>query len=229
MSTVKMAELSRRSGVSVATLKYYLRSGLLHPGTATAANQALYDESHVHRVRLVRSLVEVGRLSLADTARVLAAVDGDEPMHHAFAVAQDAMVPGRQASDPAFPAALAEVDRFVRRHRLAVRPDAAVRVMLANVLVSLWAVGWRPGGESGPEVDSRLFDPLVPGLLAQAEIEVGSLPTGDRAAQMEHSVVGTIAFEVAQAAVRRMALEHVSARRFGRRPARPAGPARPAW
>ena len=39
-----MAELSRSSGVPVATIKDYLREGLLPPGTATSATRAEYGE-----------------------------------------------------------------------------------------------------------------------------------------------------------------------------------------
>ena len=48
------------------------------------------------------------------------------------------------------------------------------------------------------------------------------MPTEDRAALMETSVIGTIAVEAANSALRRMALEHASWQRFGgrRRPRR---------
>ena len=37
---MRISELSRRSSVPVATIKYYLRAGLLHEGRRTAATQA---------------------------------------------------------------------------------------------------------------------------------------------------------------------------------------------
>jgi len=46
--------------VSTATIKYYLREGLLRPGEAVGATQASYDEGHVERLRLIRVLREVG-------------------------------------------------------------------------------------------------------------------------------------------------------------------------
>jgi DNA-binding transcriptional MerR regulator len=63
-----MAELAARSGLSVATIKFYLREGLLPPGEATGATRSRYDESHVRRLRLIRALTEVAglRLELAD-------------------------------------------------------------------------------------------------------------------------------------------------------------------
>src|SRR3954469_3247740 len=72
---VRIAELSRRSGVSVPTIKFYLREGLLPPGTPTGRNQASYDGAHERRLRLLRALVEVGGLSTAALRQVLLAVD----------------------------------------------------------------------------------------------------------------------------------------------------------
>ncbi|MEX0846376.1 MAG: MerR family transcriptional regulator [Ilumatobacteraceae bacterium] len=220
---MKIAGLSGATGVSVATLKYYLRESLLHPGAATAVNQADYDDSHVRRVRLIRALVELGGLSLADVGTVLAAVDDDTlPVHDAFGVAQDAMVPHRRpAADSSTEAdaelhdrAMAEVDRFVRRHGLDVRPDAAVRTMLADALAALSRFGWaEPGQLAGAEV----FDGLVAPAMAEAEFSIDLVPEpADRGEQLEYTVVGTVVFEVANAAVRRMALEHHSHRRFAR-------------
>ncbi|MFD7659160.1 MerR family transcriptional regulator, partial [Actinosynnema sp. NPDC059797] len=74
---MRIGELSRRSGVSVPTIKFYLREGLLAPGSGTARNQASYGEAHERRLRLVRALVEVGGLSLTAVREVLAASDGD--------------------------------------------------------------------------------------------------------------------------------------------------------
>ena len=49
----------------------------------------------------------------------------------------------------------------------------------------------------------------------QAEREVATTPhPALRAQQVEHTVVGTVVFEVAYAALRRMALEHASAQRW---------------
>lgn len=210
---MRMGELSHVTGVPVATLKYYLREGLLQAGAATAVNQADYDDSHVKRVKLVQALLQLGRLSIADARQVIAAVDDEAlPIHAAFGVAQDAMVPPREREGDRYTVALADVDRFVARHRLQVRPDAAVRGMLADALVGLDECGLLP---EGFEVDASLFDDLVAPLVELAVSEVGTTPLdATRAEQVEHTVVGTIVFEVAYAALRRMALEHASAGLF---------------
>ena len=71
---MRMSELSRAAGVPVATIKYYLREGLLPPGEQTSATQARYDDQHVRRLRLVRALTDVGGLSLAAVRDVLGAL-----------------------------------------------------------------------------------------------------------------------------------------------------------
>lgn len=206
---MRIAALGDATGLPVATLKYYLREGLLHPGTATAVNQAVYDDSHVRRARLVRALLELGGLQLADIKRVLAAVEDETvPLHDAFGLAQDAMVPPRPRSGAAYERALADVDVFVHRHKLRVRPDAHVRGMLADALVAVRSGGW--------DFDLAAFDERMPGVVAQAVAELSGIPDADRSAQMETSVIGTISYEVALAALRRLALEHASWRRFGR-------------
>lgn len=72
---MKISELARQTGVPVATLKFYLRAGLLHPGVALNRTQASYDESHVERTRLVRALTESAGLGLAAVHAVLATLE----------------------------------------------------------------------------------------------------------------------------------------------------------
>ncbi|MEZ3177928.1 MerR family transcriptional regulator [Streptomyces pimonensis] len=71
---MRISELSRLSGVPNATIKYYLREGLLPPGRSTAATQAEYDEAHLRRLRLIRALTGVRGLSVASARSVLDAM-----------------------------------------------------------------------------------------------------------------------------------------------------------
>jgi DNA-binding transcriptional MerR regulator len=84
---LKMAELSERSGVSPATIKHYLREGLLGGRdeiVKTSRNMAYYRPELVDRVKLIKRLQEerymplkVIREVLADEDRLLdAAVEG---------------------------------------------------------------------------------------------------------------------------------------------------------
>ncbi|MFE9480025.1 MerR family transcriptional regulator [Streptomyces spororaveus] len=72
---MKISELSRRTGVPVASIKYFLRQGLLPAGRATAATLAEYGDEHAQRLRLIKALTTLGGLSIAATREVLGAVD----------------------------------------------------------------------------------------------------------------------------------------------------------
>ncbi|MEU9377561.1 MerR family transcriptional regulator [Streptomyces sp. NPDC048255] len=72
---MKISELSKRTGVPVASIKYFLRQGLLPAGRATAATLAEYGEEHAQRLRLVKALTTLGGLSIAATRDVLGAID----------------------------------------------------------------------------------------------------------------------------------------------------------
>jgi hypothetical protein len=80
--------------------------------------------------------------------------------------------------------------------------------MLADALAAVRSGGW--------DFDLAAFDERMPRITAEAIAELSGVPTDDRAAAMEASVIGTISYEVAIAALRRLALEHASWRRFGR-------------
>lgn len=199
-----ISELSRRSAVPVATVKYYLREGLLPPGEAVGATRADYDESHVRRLRLVRALVEVGGLRLDQVRGVLAAVDDETlPLHSALGAAHT----GLSHVDDAPPVdvdARRRVDRLVRRWAWRVGRDSAHRDALARSLAALADLDVAPSDE--------LLDLYAVGLHIAAEREVGSVPHADRGAATERAVVGTLLLEPALLAIRRLAQEDVSAR-----------------
>jgi DNA-binding transcriptional MerR regulator len=55
---LKMRELSEASGVSSATIKHYLREGLLPEPVRTSRNMAYYPPEFVDRIRLIKQLQE---------------------------------------------------------------------------------------------------------------------------------------------------------------------------
>ncbi len=79
---MRISELSKSSGVPVATIKFYLREGLLHDGRHTSATQASYDDSHVGRLRMARALVGVGGMSLARVKAIIAVIDDPPATMH---------------------------------------------------------------------------------------------------------------------------------------------------
>jgi len=77
-----LAELSAATGVSVATIKYYIREGLLPAGEPIGPKKAEYDESHVARIRLIRILREVGDVPVARIGEVVAALSDQDAAFH---------------------------------------------------------------------------------------------------------------------------------------------------
>jgi DNA-binding transcriptional MerR regulator len=57
-SLLKMSELVERSGVSAATIKHYLREGLLPEPVRTSRNMAYYPPEFVERLALIKRLQE---------------------------------------------------------------------------------------------------------------------------------------------------------------------------
>jgi DNA-binding transcriptional MerR regulator len=53
-----VSELAERADVPLATVKYYLREGLLAPGETTGPRRAEYDDAHLRRLRVLRLLRE---------------------------------------------------------------------------------------------------------------------------------------------------------------------------
>jgi DNA-binding transcriptional MerR regulator len=75
---LKMSELAERSGVSAATIKHYLREGLLGNGDEvkrTSKNMAYYPPEFVERIQLIKRLQEERFMPL----RVIRQVMGADP------------------------------------------------------------------------------------------------------------------------------------------------------
>ena len=70
---MRLAELSRRSGVPRSTIKFYIREGILPQGEPGASrNQATYEPRHLERLALVTALREIADLSVEVIKRVTA-------------------------------------------------------------------------------------------------------------------------------------------------------------
>jgi DNA-binding transcriptional MerR regulator len=204
---MRIAELSRDSGVPVPTIKYYVREGLLEPGELTSHNQAQYNDSHLRRLKLVRVLAEVGGLSIAAIRRLLAASTPATSSHDALGMAQYATTPRYEyhASDASRQAAARHAAELISRRGWQVRADSPARELLTSVLAALRDLGQ----------DDLLF--LADAYAGPAEqIAAADLtailgrPTLD--GQLEGVIIGTILGDTLIASLRRLAEEDTSAR-----------------
>lgn len=202
---MRISELSSRTGVPVATIKFYLREDLLHDGARTSATQASYDDVHAQRLRIIRALIESG-VSVAETRRVLAALD-DPPAdaHRLLGMAHSAVMPKADGDVDT-----AEAERLVKG--LGWRPgmcDDAVLVGVARALQGLE----RAGFTVPPDVMPVYLD----SIRALADAEIAGVPTESADAAVRYVVLGSVLVEPLLLALRRVAEQVASAERFGGR------------
>ncbi|GAA2668858.1 MULTISPECIES: MerR family transcriptional regulator [Actinosynnema] len=206
---MRIAELGRRSGVPVPTIKYYLRAGLLPPGELTSPNQARYGEDHLHRLRLVRAMVDVGGLSIAAVGEVFAALgEQRKGVSGALRTVEAAVTPVPEDLDAE---AVALGVAFLERQGWVPDDRSPAFRALVGVLGT--------AREVGQEGFADLLDGYARACLGLAEADLdyaigdGAEPELDQA--LERVVVGTVLGDAALAAVRRLARREVAIRRFG--------------
>ncbi len=190
---MRISELARETGVPVATVKYYLREGLLHEGELTSATQARYDESHVARLRLVRSLLGGGGLSIAKARDVLAALD-DQPTDSLDLIGVAAHAVRRPVEVRPHPQVHALMERW--GWPVAER-DCREHQVLADALEALDAAGF----ESPPDV----LDAYAAAMDDVARSEIAHIPTHSLAAAVRYVVLGVVLNEPVLLAMRRLA------------------------
>ncbi|MFD5063228.1 MerR family transcriptional regulator [Streptomyces sp. NPDC058394] len=212
---MRLSELSKQSGVTTATIKYYLREGLLPPGERVSATQAEYDESHLRRLRLVRALIQVGRLPVATAREVLAHVD-DESLGRTIRLGAALWSlphsPEPDEDAPETAVARHEVDRLLDRLGWAFVQDLGSLDPVHRALVASMATLIRLGYPCDIEYlaeQARLMEQVAVHDLDMME----SYPAG--AEQVEMAVASVVLYEPLLLALRRLAQEEESARRYG--------------
>jgi DNA-binding transcriptional MerR regulator len=205
---MRIAELKRRSGVPVPTIKYYIREGLLPPGELTSPNQAQYDEAHLRRLKLIRALVDVGDLSIAATRDVLASIDvPGKTLHQRLGKAQYAVTPTLQGDvdEESWALASQQVEELIRRRGWQVTPTSPAWQLLTQVLATLHSLGQDDLAallDRYADAADKLADAEVRCVLSRPDVE----------SILEGVVIGTTLGDTILAALRRLAQANVSAR-----------------
>ncbi|GFH35531.1 MerR family transcriptional regulator [Streptomyces pacificus] len=212
---MRLAELSERSGVPIPTIKYYLRERLLPPGRRINARQSEYDEGHLRRLRLVRALIQVGRMPVATAREVLAAVaDGDLGPHSRLGAAVWAIPDGPESGedDPAAETARRAADDLLEQLGWTFGREAGARSPAYRMMVSGIATMVRLGYPCD-------VGQLLPYGRSAAELAVTDLDLVERyepgEGQVEAAVALTVLYEPVLLGLRRLAQAEESNRRFG--------------
>jgi DNA-binding transcriptional MerR regulator len=205
---MRMAELSRRSGVAVPTIKYYLREELLPPGELTSPNQAGYGEEHLRRLRLIRALVELGSVPITGLRTILGVLGAQgDSLHDRIGEVQRAITrpPRADRGDEQTDTAATQIRALIDRRGWAVEKNAPAIGLLVETVATMRALG--------QEHLLGLLDAYAEQAERVAELEVAAVATLEHPEQIAESmVIGTVLGERLLAAMRLLTHESVSAR-----------------
>lgn len=212
---MKISELSRRSGVPLATVKFYLRERLLPAGAASGPNQADYGPEHLRRLALIRTLKDVGGLSIAQLRQVIAVVEQPEAsVWEALGAGIDALsgperpAPSTDEAADSRARADAEVTAFLTRRGWRARPGATAKDDLVDAVAAVRQV-------LDPEMPLDALEgyaQAVEGLAAAEIAHMADRMRGDATEALQAAIAGTVLFEPVIVALRRLALEHLASR-----------------
>ncbi|WP_327178447.1 MerR family transcriptional regulator [Streptomyces sp. NBC_01335] len=235
---MRISELSKHSGVSVPTIKYYIREDLLPPGRLVSATQAEYDDQHLRRLRLLRALIGTRGLSVEATRQVLLALgERSSSPHHVLGLALGVIRVGREQAEQAPPAPPASSGDSGGTAGSGGTTDSGTSGDSGDtdgaeqsVVELLDELGWHvsknaPAREAladtltalrrfGVADDWRALLPYARLAADTARLDLNQLDgLGDPLEMAERAVVVTTLLEPALLALRRLAQEHESARR----------------
>jgi DNA-binding transcriptional MerR regulator len=188
---VRISGLWEQSGVTVATIKFYLREGLLPPGVPTGRNQAEYDDTHLERLRLIRILTSVGRLTLSEVRDILATLDHGEPTPpHPEAAANGHRPAGSSTT-------MVRADEFFHELGWQVDPDSPEYDSIAYVLGALRQLGC--------DVDVRTLAPYAMAAARVAEVQRDCAPAAPATVAARAALFEVALLELVRMAQKRMA------------------------
>jgi DNA-binding transcriptional MerR regulator len=199
---VLVSELAERADVPLATVKYYLREGLLPTGETTGPRRAEYDEDHLRRLRVLRMLREVGGVPVTSLRQVADALDDETlSVHDVMTLVADVITAGPTIA--ADPPSLEIVDEVLADIGWAgVRVESMDRLRLA-ALVSLL----NGPGPLGASVEVLTFYAGVADQLARAEVALID-DTTERSELLEQMVTGSVVYGQIFELLRQLGHEH---------------------
>ena len=193
---MRISELARESGTSVATIKYYLREGLLTRGEKVNAREASYGQEHVRRLRLIRAMVEVLGASIEQVRKILRAADDAD-------------------RDPLF--AMSEATAALPTVNVPAASDSKVRELLARIGFERIVRSQDANAEAVVERLSAAIDfceklgvPMDEGQLRVYAGAAFEMAEGEGA--VEFAVLGTVSREPVLLAMRRAAHQEIGHR-----------------
>ncbi len=202
---MKISELARRGGISVHTLKYYLREGLLPVGRATAVNQADYGDFHLRRLRFIRALAGVGGLGIPAIREILAAIDSPAVDARDLLPVVDRSLGSTRRPWPADESRRLAADQVAALlHRRSWRRPSPVDALddLIDVVAGFYAVGLDPQ----PTLDVYVDAVTVLARHDLAGMRPAGEPPAERRGVLERMTARAVLGEALLGTLRRLAI-----------------------
>ena len=199
---MRISALVERTGIPLATVKYYLREGLLPSGTSTGATQANYTEEHVRRLRVIKALTSAAGLPLQKVKIVLDLIDdpGDD-LFAALGQAVASLPPYREDSAVDYPRARALLEKIGQVYD----PGYAATAQLEHALEA--------AEEAGIGMSEQRLEVYARQIRGIAEFDLQRMGASDLS-PIEYAVLGTALYEPVILAMRRLAHQDIAAKRL---------------
>lgn len=199
---MRISALVEHTGVPLATVKYYLREGLLPPGASTGATQATYTEEHVRRLRVIKALTSAAGLPLQKVKVVLDLIDdpGDD-LFSALGHAVASLPPYRDDSAVDYPRARALLEKIDQIYD----PGYAATAQLEHALEA--------AEEAGIGMSEQRLAVYARQIRGIAEFDLQRMEASDLS-PIEYAVLGTALYEPVILAMRRLAHQDIAAKRL---------------
>jgi DNA-binding transcriptional MerR regulator len=180
---LRISELAERADVPVATVRHYLREGLLPEGVKTSRNMAYYPPDSVERIRLIKRLQEQRFMPLRVIKELLDSANGDLDRLSALAESGDTLLARALGPDKR-----THEDEILRRFEI---PERALRrltevgvlspnddgysqtdVRIIEAIARFRAAGWNETTGFGARDVARLMRGLEPVISDELELLV---------------------------------------------------------
>ncbi|OAK53148.1 MerR family transcriptional regulator [Rhodococcoides kyotonense] len=188
---MRVSELVATSGVPLATVKYYLREGLLMPGKPTSATQSTYGDEHVERLALIKALAGAG-LSIDRIGTVLRLIEHPKASLFETLGRAIAELPPYDVDVPDYPRAKAALEKLGQVYD----PRFVAVAQLERAL--------RAAEEVGIAMTDERLEVYGRHIRGIADYDLSLMPDSVEAA-VEYAVIGTAVYEPVITALRRLA------------------------
>jgi DNA-binding transcriptional MerR regulator len=200
---MRVSELSERSDTPIATIKYYIREGLIPRGEPRNARASDHDEVTVDELKLIRGLVHTVGLSISQVRKILEIIrEPDQtPAESMTRATVDLPLSGprhsKESDDAVDPAQLAWMDYLLGANGFRDLPDAQyVRQTKAAMALALsCGIGIQPDHMTAYARAAR----------EAAEADFRYLPLNSPGKAVEAAVLGTAIYEPILLGLRRLA------------------------